>query len=258
MSAARESTLLSRIEDAGINASAPAQQRWLDGWLVRFSPGKAKRARCINAVAAGRLAVEQKLELCRPLYAAVQLPLLVRVTPFSEPLGLDERLEALGMGAQDDTRVMVRRSLDDVSAPALPRGCWIERLTHHAFAELVGRFRGSALSLRQAHAERLQLSPVPFHGFALVDGHGGALACGQVGLEAELVGLYDVFTAGAHRNAGLGRGLCAQMLEIARSWGTKTAYLQVEALNAPARHVYRALGFADAYAYHYRASAAPG
>ena len=43
-------TLLSRIEDAGINASAPPQQRWLDGWLLRFSPGKAKRARCIQAL----------------------------------------------------------------------------------------------------------------------------------------------------------------------------------------------------------------
>lgn len=253
MSAARESTLLSRVEDAGINASAPAQQRWLDGWLVRFSPGKAKRARCINAVAPGRLSVEQKLELCRPLYASVQLPLLFRVTPFSEPLQLDRRLELLGMGAQDDTRVMVRPSLTDLSAPALPRGGRLERLTHHAFAELIGRFRGSALSLRQAHAERLQNSPVPFYGFALVDMHGGALACGQLGVEAELVGLYDVFTAEGHRNAGHARSICGQMLEIARSWGAKTAYLQVDAINAPARHVYRALGFADAYSYHYRA-----
>jgi len=45
--------LLSRVEDAGLNASAPPQQRWIDGWLVRFSPGKAKRARCVNAVAPG-------------------------------------------------------------------------------------------------------------------------------------------------------------------------------------------------------------
>ena len=49
----RDPDLLSRIEDAGLNASAPPQQRWLDGWLLRFSPGKAKRARCVNAVAAG-------------------------------------------------------------------------------------------------------------------------------------------------------------------------------------------------------------
>ena len=48
--------LLSRIEDAGLNASAPPQQRWVDGWLVRFSPGKAQRARCINALAPRRFA----------------------------------------------------------------------------------------------------------------------------------------------------------------------------------------------------------
>ena len=36
-----DATLLSRVEDAGLNASAPPQQRWLDGWLIRFSPGKA-------------------------------------------------------------------------------------------------------------------------------------------------------------------------------------------------------------------------
>ena len=32
---------LCRIEEAGLNASAPSEQRLLDGWLVRFNPGKA-------------------------------------------------------------------------------------------------------------------------------------------------------------------------------------------------------------------------
>ena len=44
-----------RIEDAGLNASAPPQQRVLDGWLLRFSRAKAKRARCINAICASRM-----------------------------------------------------------------------------------------------------------------------------------------------------------------------------------------------------------
>ena len=72
--------LLARVEDAGLNASAPPQQRWLDGWLVRFSPGKAKRARCINAVAAGRLPLPDKLALAAPVFAEAELPMLVRIT----------------------------------------------------------------------------------------------------------------------------------------------------------------------------------
>ena len=66
-----DSTLLSRIEDAGLNASAPPQQRWVDGWLVRFSAGKAKRARCINAVADGRLPVAERLAFCQQVYVCL-------------------------------------------------------------------------------------------------------------------------------------------------------------------------------------------
>src|SRR5437762_3978385 len=88
--------LLARVEDAGLNASAPPQQRLIDGWLVRFSPGKAKRARCVNAVAAGRLRLADKLALCEQVYAAAGLPMFVRITPFSEPHGLDLALAGLG------------------------------------------------------------------------------------------------------------------------------------------------------------------
>ena len=80
--------LLSRIEEAGINASAPPQQRLIDGWLVRFCPGKAKRARCVNAISAGRLLIEEKLALCQQVYDAAGLPMFLRITPFSEPRDL--------------------------------------------------------------------------------------------------------------------------------------------------------------------------
>ena len=89
--------LLSRIEDAGLNASAPPQQRWVDGWLVRFSPGKAKRSRCINAVAAGRMPVADRLAACEQLYASAGLPMIVRITPFSLPQSLDTYLDGQGL-----------------------------------------------------------------------------------------------------------------------------------------------------------------
>ena len=250
-----DDALLSRIEDAGINASAPREQLWLDGWLVRFSPGKAKRARCIQAVAAGRMSVEAKLERCLALYAKAGLRLYVRITPFSLPHGLDETMASLGMERIDDTRVMVTpfdagsTSIDDRQGAAGGRLEWIDG---DSFAQWVGEQRGSSPSERHAHAERLRASPVDYRASLLIDSSGTAVAGGQVAIEGGLVGLYDVFTAEAARGRGLARTLCQQMLTAARSEGAQTAYLQVDASNAAARAVYRRLGFVDAYAYHYR------
>lgn len=244
--------LLSRIEDAGLNASAPPQQRWMDGWLLRFSPGKAKRARCINALAAGRLPVRDKLARAEAAYAEAGQPLIFRLTPFSEPAGLDALLEAQGMHRFEDTRVMVLADLAGVAAEGLPAGATVHALGLEAFAQRVGALRGSPLAQRIAHGQRLVQSPVPFSAFELrVDGE--PLACGQYAIEAELVGVYDLFTATAARGRGLASALCRHLLAHARSRGARHAYLQVDADNQPARAIYHRLGFADGYAYHYRA-----
>ena len=246
-----DEALLTRVEDAGLNASAAPEQRWMDGWLVRYSTGKARRARCINAVAAGRLPLADKLQRCEALYREAGLPLVFRITPFSQPPGLDAELGALGLAALDDTRVMVNLALPAGPAPALPPNTrWIP-LPAPAFAEAVGRLRGSSESQRLAHARRLAASPVPCQGFA-IERDDEILACGQFALEAELAGLYDVFTRDRERGKGWARLLCQRLLSLAANQGARVGYLQVEADNAPARRVYARLGFVDGYAYHYR------
>jgi ribosomal protein S18 acetylase RimI-like enzyme len=253
LSPAFDPLLLARVEDAGLNASAPPQQRWIDGWLVRFSPGKAKRARCVNAVAAGRLGLDDKLALANAVFAEAQLPPVVRITPFSQPRDLDAQLEARGWARIDDTRVMVYPALDGPAEEPLPAGLAWQTLGQSAFAQAVGLLRGSPLSQRQAHAQRLDLSPVPFRALGIRrEADGALLACGQFAREAELAGLYDVFTDEAVRGQGLARRLCTQLLVRAREEGARAAYLQVDADSHAARSVYRGMGFADAYAYHYR------
>lgn len=244
-------TLLSRVEDAGLNASAPPQQRWVDGWLVRFSPGKAKRARCINPVAAGRLPVAERIDACAQVFAQAGLPLIVRITPFTQPADLDALLEQQGLRRFDDTRVMVLAALPETVPPTAPK-VRIQALGLEAFAQRVGGLRGSPLAQRQAHAQRLASSPVPFFAYELrVDGE--PLACAQFAIEGDLAGLYDVYTASAARGRGLAATLCRHLLAQARSRGARHAYLQVEADNPAARSVYHRLGFVDGYAYHYRA-----
>lgn len=243
---------LSRIEDAGLNASAPGEQRVFDGWLVRFNPGKAKRARCINALAPGRLPLEDKLAQLQAFYRGQGLPLFIRITPFSEPAGLDRHLAALGWTAIDDTRVMVCPGLDALHAEPWPAGQVLHEVDSLTFAQAVGGLRGSPAAQREAHAQRLAHSPVPYRGVVLRDDRGELLACGQVAIEMDMAGLYDVFTAPPARSQGLARRLCAHLLVQAREAGARVAYLQVEADNAPARQAYARLGFSDAYAYHYR------
>ncbi len=244
--------LLSRIEDAGLNASAPPQQRWVDGWLVRLSPGKAKRARCVNAVAVGRRPIADKLVRCEAAYAQAGLPMIVRITPFSQPAGLDEHLEHLGLVAFDDTRVMLRSELATLAEPALPEGTQLRAVALDTFAQRVGSLRGSPIAQRQAHAERLANAPVPFSAFEwVVDG--AVVACGQIAIEDDLAGLYDIATDAALRARGHARQLCAHLLWQAHTRGAAHAYLQVDADNAPARAVYGRLGFVDTYRYWYRA-----
>jgi GNAT superfamily N-acetyltransferase len=242
--------LLARIEDAGINASAPPEQRWIDGWLVRFSPGKAKRARCIQAVAAGLLPVDEKLARCLPVYEAAGLRPYVRITPFSEPAGLDAALAERGWERIDDSLVMIA-SLASIT-PVPPRGLRIVPAGGAAFAAWIGAARGSTPVEQVAHAERLAASPVPYQALLAYDASGSAVAGGQVAVEGDVAGLYDVFSREDQRRRGLGAAVCSALLALARESRAQAAYLQVDAGNAAARRLYRRLGFVDAYGYHYR------
>jgi GNAT superfamily N-acetyltransferase len=268
-----DATWLSRIEDAGLNASAAPQQLWLDGWLVRTNPGKAKRARCVNAVATGRQPVLQKLKQAQAVFAEAGLPLVVRITPFScpDPSSLDETLAQQGFTVLDNTRVMVCPSLPVPASPHIDsdpiffdgQPLQLRRLSAADFAQAVGALRGSPADQRLAHQQRLQESPVPYHGYALcrVDRHSprnaapvqdAVLACGQYAQESNLVGLYDVYTRLEARRKGLAETLCKRLLSLAAQSGATAAYLQVEADNLAARRIYSRMGFVDAYGYHYR------
>lgn len=249
-------TLLSRIEDAGLNASAPPQQRWVDGWLVRFSPGKAQRARCVNALAAGQATLDERLAYCAALYEAHGLPLVVRITPFTQPPDLDGRLAALGFARHDDTAVMVCADVAHPRQSDLPAGLHYESVSSEAYAYIVGEFRNSPPSACEAHAQRLTASPVPYRALVIRDADGSVVAGAQSAREAQMVGLYDVFTVPNQRGRGLASGLCRNLLAQAREDGASMAYLQVDVQNDPARSIYRRLGFSDAYGYHYRVAPA--
>lgn len=234
-----------RAELAGLDASAPPQQADIDGWLIRLSPGKAKRSRCINALRQGALPLDDLLARCQAAYDAAGLPLSVRVTPWSQPADLDARLAAKGWGAFDAADVMVLDTLLPDPAPVA-----LQALGAQDYAARVGALRGSSDTAIAAHAERIANAPVSYQGFALNDADGRLLACGQMVVDRDIVGLYDI--ASAVERQGHGERLCRALLALAHAQGARQAYLQVGSDNSVARRLYARLGFVFAYRYHYR------
>ena len=244
--------LLSRVEDACLNASAPPSQWWIDGWLVRTLPGKARRARSVQALMPGVLPLDERLAAAEAACARTGVPLIFRITPFTRPDSLPAALQQLGFVAVDPTLVLVAPSLPAGPPPAVPAALRLEPLDGEAFADAVGALRGSPPEHRHSHALRLAHSPAPYRGLALRRvADGAVMACGQVAMEPPLAGMYDIYTHPDARNQGLARLLCEHLLSLGASLGGTMGYLQVDAANPPALAVYRRLGFVDGYGYHY-------
>jgi GNAT superfamily N-acetyltransferase len=244
--------LAARIEDAALTSSQPAHQSFYDGWLLRYSPGRAKRARSINAIGAGRRPLAEKFAYCREFYARRGLPCIFRLTPFSLPDDLDARLAVAGYTAAEETRVMTL-AMDnaagtvEVTAPA----CELRSLDAGEFGAVLGELHELDATKRAAERERFARAPLSGVYLALYDS-GRPIACGCLVIEGDLAGIFGMVTRPARRGHGFATRIVADLLPRARAAGVRRAYLQVTANNTAARQMYRRFGFQDCYAYWYR------
>jgi ribosomal protein S18 acetylase RimI-like enzyme len=236
-----------RIEELGLNSSAPPGQLLYDGWLLRLLRGKAKRARSVNAVYLSTAPLGEKIAYCERIYRAAALPVLFRITPFSQPHDLDGELERRGYASFDPTAV---------EAASIDRGMLGEPEAHpmelSSWVEAVGQLRGSPISHRSAHLARLQGMPLETRAVALKS-QGRVLATGLTVLEDDWAGLFDIIVADDARRQGHARRVVASLLRVAWELGARRAYLQVQQENIAARRLYAQFGFAEKYVYWYRA-----
>lgn len=239
-----------RIEEAGLNALQTQRQLFFDGWLLRMSPGKAKRGRSVNPHFGSSLPLAHKIAYCEERYAACRLPTIFRITPFCKPADLDAALEQHGYVAFGNTLVQ----LVDLARPrpSSRKDLDIESVPVAEFVAAVGALRGSPPGQQAAHLERLAQSPLALHTVvARVDGE--PVACGQVACDGDVAAIYDMATAPDWRGRGLASAIVDALLSQADDRGARVAFLQVDDDNVPAIAVYRKFGFATLYTYHYRA-----
>lgn len=235
-----------RLEELGLNSSTPPGQLLYDGWLLRLLPGKAKRARSVNAVYPSTLPLDEKMAHCERLYRSRSLPAIFRMTPFSQPPMLDAALEARGYGRFDETSVESTRIAADVRADEAARPMDLAD-----WVEAVGELRGAPVQHRASHLARLRGSPLILQPLAIRDERGVA-ATGLAIVEDDHAGLFDIITREDVRGRGHARRLVASLLFHARDVGARQAYLQVQCDNEVARRFYASFGFVQRYVYWYR------
>jgi len=235
-----------RLEELSLNSSSPPGQLVYDGWLVRLSPGKAKRARSVNAVYPSSLQLEEKIGYCERLYAACDLPTLFRLTPFSQPAGLDRALESRGYRRFDATAVE--------AAPIAAPGAADPQVLPMVLEDWVGAvasLRGSPDAHRRGHLARLDGMPLAKRAVAIRSA-GEVVATGLAIIEQDCAGLFDIVTHERERRRGHARRIVAGLLAAAWELGARHAYLQVQQDNAGARKLYSQFGFEEKYLYWYR------
>ena len=236
---------LRRIEELALNSSAPPAQLLYDGWLLRLAPGKAKRARSVNAVYASTISLEQKIAHCERVYLEASLPMLFRITPFSQPPELEAELAGRGYARLEPTAV------ECAPLPDAPASGGASEMALEPWVDAVAELRGSPRHHREAHLARLAGLPLAKRAVAIEEG-GRIVATGLTIVEDGVAGLFDIVTDEAARRRGYARRIVATLLATAHGMGARNAYLQVESENAPARALYAQYGFAERYAYWYR------
>jgi GNAT superfamily N-acetyltransferase len=237
------------LEWASLKSWPALQQLSFEGWVVRLGDGYTKRANSVTALAGSSGDLDRRIAYCEALYRERGLRPIFRLTPYSRPSHLDGVLAERGYAPLDPSLVMSldldpRRPSDEtlVLQPATREG-WLEHF--HAFD-------GDRSMQIESHRRLLERIASPYLLASLPDDSGRIVGCGLGVLEDVYLGLYDLVVDPALRNQGHGRRLLNDMLAWAKARGARYAYLQVMAENTAAQHLYRALGFDEAYPYWYR------
>ena len=240
---------LRRVEEIGLNGVQTQRQLFYDGWLLRVSPGRAKRGRSVNPHFGSTLPLAEKIRYCERVYAERQLPMLFRITPFVVPGDLEAALVARGYQRFDTTLVQVLRLEHPPEAPDLD-GIDFTSAPMIELVDAVAAIQGLNDEQRTALHERVVHSPLSSHG-VIAKREKQVVGCGQVTLDDGVAGIYGIATYSEERGRGIGTGVTAMLLAWAWEHRAGHAFLHVNVNNERALAVYRRVGFETAYASLY-------
>ncbi|RST86131.1 GNAT family N-acetyltransferase [Aquibium carbonis] len=244
-----ELAMVRRYEAAGFRAW-PASFVQYDGtWVIRLTAGlPAKRLNSINPLDPGDGSnILDRIARAERRFDAYGRPLTFRISPLAGA-NLTRHLDRERWLSFSESIVM-RLALDNAHLIGV-----MDQIP----MKDIGRFVSAALQVHNMEpAMRPGLSEVigsiePEAGLFVSKEGDEPVATAICVQDRDLAGLFEVATKPELRGKGFGRQVVLSALKWARHRGAREAWLQVEADNAPAVTLYRSLGFADVYRYHYR------
>ncbi len=238
-----------RFEAAGFRAWPAASVHYDGTWAIRLTAGyPAKRLNSVNPLDPGDNAnLPERIARTGKRFEAYGRPLTFRISPLSGA-ELSRYLDDQGWSSFAHSLVMHMELTEASVADALDQIPMRD----------VSRFINAALTIHAVSpALRPGLSEIidaiePDAGLFVLQREVDPVATAICVHDGELAGLFEVATDENFRGRGFGRRLVLSALKWARLRGARQAWLQVEADNGAARHLYASLGFREIYRYHYR------
>lgn len=238
-----------RFEAAGFRAWPAASVQYDGTWAIRLTPGHAaKRLNSINPLDPADVGdIEARIARAKPRFEGYGRTLTFRMTPLSGA-ALSSHLDSQGWQSFGESAVMrapldeadLSGAIDQIPLKDIPR-----------FVKAAIGVRGADPFTRSGLAEIIS-SIEPEAGLFVHENNDRPVACSICVHDGELAGLFEVATDAGERRKGHARRLVLSALKWSRQHGARQAWLQVEADNKAAIALYRSLGFAEIYRYHYR------
>tara|TARA_R110002020_G_scaffold6143_2_gene25689 strand:- start:7752 stop:8516 length:765 start_codon:yes stop_codon:yes gene_type:complete len=241
------------FERAGLLAWPGIEVDWDGAWIRRAAGGYTQRANSVQSLdPADDAHVTTRIGASVDWFAARGLPPIFRITPLASP-AIDQALDAQGWQSLDASQLFATAI---EPGPADPRGALYDLLDPR-FLAAQQQLAGLSAARLEGMKALLGVIAVPARGIVLHGDDGAPLASALMAVAEDIVITGNVVTDARHRRQGHG----AAMMRTGHAWahqaGARIAALNVAADNAAGQALYRSLGYAYQYDYHYRVPGTP-
>jgi GNAT superfamily N-acetyltransferase len=239
------------------------EEQWLGGWLLRSAEGFTGRANSALPLGDPGMPLDQALAVVTRWYRDRGLPAMMAVpTPLDSSAQVHSPAQALDHHLSE-RRWLTRPGPAFVMLADLPLGVHPDGLPAGRAVQASPE-PDDAWAARYHYRGQDHLPPVARkvltsaqeQSFVSIRDGGAVLAIARLSIAEGWAGITAVEVDRNHRRQGLGVAITAAACLEAEERGVSRVFLQVEVDNAPARALYKRLGFRDSHRYHYRVAPA--